>query len=115
MCRCSETELNWVSTAMRKISELMQLLRGMSINRYFPAMGTAGFERTAVKGKRRVPRPPPRITASTSFVGVMLNLLRIAGPALKLSTDKGRLPARNGFEPLISQGQPELPSCKYLL
>src|SRR5574340_285553 len=98
MCRCSETELNWVSTAMRKISELMQLLRGMSIKRYLPAMGTAGFERTVVKGKRRVPRPPPRITASTSFVGVMLNLLRLAGPAQKLHTDKGRIPPRIGFD-----------------
>jgi hypothetical protein len=34
--------------------------------RYFPPMGTAGFDRFNVNGKRRLPRPPPRITPITS-------------------------------------------------
>ncbi len=53
---------------MRRRSEFRQLLTGMSMSRYFPPMGTAGFERCAVRGKSRVPRPPPRITASASFI-----------------------------------------------
>src|SRR4029079_7249440 len=42
---------------------------GMSMSRYLPAMGTAGLERCRVSGKRREPRPPPRITLRTSFMG----------------------------------------------
>jgi hypothetical protein len=30
--------------------ELMQLLMGISMSRYLPAMGTAGFERMRVSG-----------------------------------------------------------------
>jgi hypothetical protein len=45
----------------------MQLLIGISTNRYLPAMGTAGFERLEVKGYNRLPAPPPRITATTEF------------------------------------------------
>ena len=37
--------------------ELMQLLMGMSMRRYFPAMGTAGLARSLVSGYRRVPCP----------------------------------------------------------
>src|SRR5262245_37584896 len=44
---------------------LMQLLIGMSIRRYLPAMGTAGLLRSIVNGNRRVPRPPPRMRLST--------------------------------------------------
>jgi hypothetical protein len=40
---------------------------GTSISRYFPAIGTAGLERIWVKGYRRLPCPPPKITASTFF------------------------------------------------
>jgi hypothetical protein len=40
---------------------------GMSINRYFPAMGTAGLARILVKGYRRLPAPPPRMIAKTRF------------------------------------------------
>jgi hypothetical protein len=47
--------------------ELIQFEIGMSTNRYFPAMGTAGFERLAVRGYKRVPAPPPRITAKIDF------------------------------------------------
>ena len=49
------------------VSACMQLLMGMSIRRYLPPIGTAGFERCWVSGKSRVPRPPPRISASTSL------------------------------------------------
>ena len=68
MCRLSDAELNCVSTKMRRISEWRQLLIGMSMRRYFPPIGTAGFDREWVSGKRRVPRPPPRMIASTSFM-----------------------------------------------
>jgi hypothetical protein len=39
----------------------------MSISRYLAASGTAGFERSAVSGNNRVPRPPPNTTATTFF------------------------------------------------
>src|SRR5258705_3234014 len=42
---------------------------GMSISRYLPAIGTAGLERCSVSGNRRDPRPPPRMTLRTSFIG----------------------------------------------
>src|SRR5512140_2967307 len=74
MWRCSETELNWVRIATRLIPELMQLLMGMSISRYFPAIGTAGLERIFVKGCKRVPLPPPIITPRTSFMAGIVNL-----------------------------------------
>src|SRR5215212_10467111 len=80
MWRCSETELNCVRIATRKIPELMQLLIGMSIRRYFPAIGTAGFERILVNGCRRDPRPPPIMTPRTSFIdGIAAPLLSIGG------------------------------------
>jgi hypothetical protein len=41
-CLFRLSELYCVSTKMRRTSELMQLLMGMSISRYLPAMGTAG-------------------------------------------------------------------------
>ena len=50
--------------------ELIQLLIGISTNRYLPAIGTAGFERLAVNGYKRVPAPPPNITAITDFANV---------------------------------------------
>src|SRR5437867_28549 len=52
----------------------MQLLMGMSMRRYFPAMGTAGFERNLVNGCRRDPRPPPIMTPRTSFIDGMVVL-----------------------------------------
>jgi hypothetical protein len=45
----------------------MQLLIGISTKRYLPAIGTAGLLRLAVRGCKRVPAPPPRITAMTDF------------------------------------------------
>jgi hypothetical protein len=43
----------------------MQLLMGISTNLYLPAIGTAGFDRLAVSGYKRLPAPPPKITATT--------------------------------------------------
>jgi hypothetical protein len=71
-----ETELNCVNTAILYIPELMQLLIGISIRRYCPAIGTAGFASIVVRGKRRVPLPPPRITANTSSKGNIIILLK---------------------------------------
>ena len=51
---------------------LMQFEIGMSISRYFPASGTAGLERCCVRGRSRVPFPPP-ITKPT-IVGIELSL-----------------------------------------
>src|ERR671910_543249 len=68
MCRLSDAELNCVRTKMRLTSECRHELIGMSIRRYLPAIGTAGFDRRSVSGKRRCPRPPPRMMASTSFM-----------------------------------------------
>src|SRR4051812_10282815 len=49
------------------MSEFRQLLIGISTNRYLPARGTAGLQRSAVNGCNRVPRPPPMMMASTRF------------------------------------------------
>jgi hypothetical protein len=69
--RWSDAVLNCVSRKIRLISELMQLLIGMSTSRYLPARGTAGLQRSSVRGASRVPRPPPMMTASTRFWVVM--------------------------------------------
>ena len=53
---------------MRRMSACRQPLTGMSIRRYLPPIGTAGFERVAVRGKRRDPWPPPRTMASVSVM-----------------------------------------------
>src|SRR5215210_5223816 len=63
MCLLSEAELYCVSTKILRMSELMQFETGMSMSRYLPPSGTAGFERSSVRGDRRVPAPPPRMTA----------------------------------------------------
>jgi hypothetical protein len=52
--------------------ELIQFEIGISTNRYFPAIGTAGLLRLAVKGYKRVPAPPPRITANVLFAADLL-------------------------------------------
>src|SRR5260221_12861037 len=46
----------------------MQLEIGMSTKRYLPASGTAGLDRSLVKGKSRVPAPPPIMTDRTLLV-----------------------------------------------
>src|SRR5215210_8337416 len=63
MCLFKDAELYCVSTKILRMSELMQFEIGMSTSRYLPPSGTAGFERRSVRGDRRVPAPPPRITA----------------------------------------------------
>ncbi len=70
MWRCKLTELNWVSTKIRFNPELMQFDIGISINRYLPAIGTAGLLRVLVNGKSRVPRPPPRISEITRGIAL---------------------------------------------
>ena len=54
MCRLSDAELNCVSTKIRRMSACRQLLIGMSISRYLPPIGTAGFER--MLGERKQAR-----------------------------------------------------------
>src|SRR5436305_153116 len=53
---------------MRFRLELMQLEMGISTRRYLPARGTAGLARSLVKGKSRVPAPPPMMTDRTLLV-----------------------------------------------
>src|SRR5690606_12141627 len=64
---------------------LMQFDTGMSINRYLPATGTAGFERGSVNGYSRVPAPPPRITEITlsmsGLLGGPTNIVRLHAEA----------------------------------
>ncbi len=63
MCRMSEVLLNCVSTYICRNPELMQFEIGISTMRYLPASGTAGFDRSLVRGKSRVPAPPPMMMA----------------------------------------------------
>src|ERR1041384_1605597 len=75
----------------------MQLLMGMSMRRYFPAIGTAGFERILVNGCRRDPRPPPIMTPRTSFIdGIAAPLPSLRGvfATTKQSPGSVRLPRR---------------------
>src|SRR5581483_5791126 len=46
----------------------MQLEMGISTSRYLPARGTAGLARSLVRGKSRVPCPPPMMIESTLLV-----------------------------------------------
>ena len=81
MWRLSDAELNCVSTKMRRMSACRQPLTGRSMRRYLPPIGTAGFERVAVSGKRREPWPPPSTMASVSLIITHSNtaMLRLAG------------------------------------
>src|SRR5437016_13626562 len=65
MCRFSDAELNCVRTKIFLRPELRQLLIGTSIRRYFPPSGTAGFDRSFVRGNNRLPAPPARTIDST--------------------------------------------------
>jgi hypothetical protein len=62
ICLFSEAELYIVNTNIRVMPEFNQFEIGMSTNLYLPAIGTAGFDRLAVNGNKRVPAPPPKIT-----------------------------------------------------
>ena len=48
-----------------KLRQDKELLIGMSTRRYLPAKGTAGLQRSLVKGFKRDPRPPPIIMQMT--------------------------------------------------
>src|SRR5450759_4888578 len=63
--------------------ELIQLLMGMSIRRYLPAIGTAGLERSLVSGYSRLPFPPPIITARISLRLGTLSSITTAAKFLK--------------------------------
>ena len=65
MCLLRDAELNWVTTYILSIPEFKQLEIGMSTNRYFPAIGTAGLDLVVVKGAKREPCPPPSTTHIT--------------------------------------------------
>src|SRR6185503_3202029 len=71
----------------------MQLEIATSTRRYFPPSGTAGLERCWVRGKSRVPAPPPRITASRlCFAGICFQ------PTLNLESN-ARIDAKQvGFQ-----------------
>ena len=58
----------WVRTPTVSTPELMQLLKGKSIIRYFPPKDTAGFATFAVNTPRRLPCPPARSMAIISFL-----------------------------------------------
>src|SRR5438046_9755979 len=73
---------------------LRQLLIGMSIRRYLPAMGTAGALRCLVSGYRRVPRPPPRIKLRTSCMAGV-SLLPVGCHLLGLPEDAEQVAAEN--------------------
>src|SRR6266508_2283887 len=90
MCLFRLSELYCVSTKMRRRSELRQLLMGMSMRLYFPAMGTAGFDSFSVRVYSCVPRPPPRITARHSFMTRVLESVR----ARRRATPGDPAPAR---------------------
>src|ERR1700741_3661161 len=79
----SDAELNCVSTKMRRMSACRQLLTGMSMSRYLPPIGTAGFDRSWVSGKSREPCPPPRISGRTSV------LIAIRPPMLHRPDSRG--------------------------
>src|SRR5580698_7695981 len=68
MCRFSDSALYCVRMYTRRRSELMQLERVMSMMRYCPAKGTAGFARSRVRGKRRSPAPPASNTPRVSLI-----------------------------------------------
>src|SRR6201996_3072867 len=74
MCLFNEAELNCVNTKIRSIPECRQLEIGISTNRYLPAIGTAGFERVAVSGYKRLPWPPPS-TMQITFEVISLGVL----------------------------------------
>merc|ERR1719253_652679 len=65
--RFKDTELNCVRMYILLMPELRQLDIGTSMRRYAPPMGTAGLARCLVRGYRRGPAPPPRITAATDL------------------------------------------------
>src|SRR6266498_5082180 len=88
----------------------MQLLIGMSMRRYLPAIGTAGFERILVRGCKRDPRPPPIITPSTSFIDGIANLHDMKCDSRSCECNE---PSQTGAKPLghMSSQTPEFYSA----
>jgi len=69
----------------------MQLEIGMSTNRYFPAIGTAGFERLSVSGASLDPWPPPKMMANVFlFMVVELKIGMLKYMLLLLFPKNGR-------------------------
>ncbi|MNY08805.1 hypothetical protein D3C86_1416790 [compost metagenome] len=69
MCELSDAELNCVRTKILLSPELRQFEIGISTKRYFPAIGTAGFDLVLVNGNNRLPLPPPKTMEITlSFI-----------------------------------------------
>src|SRR5215212_4834884 len=88
MCLLSDAELYCVRTNMRSMSELMQFEMGMSTSLYLPPSGTAGFERRCVRGDRRVPAPPPSMTARMfGLFGAISHLPYSFGKLMRASID----------------------------
>src|SRR6266704_248535 len=81
MCRFNEAELNCVRTKSFFSPEFRQLLIGTSISRYFPPSGTAGFDRSFVRGNSRLPAPPARMIDGTC-VGFSLLFRTILFPMI---------------------------------
>jgi hypothetical protein len=50
-----------VTTNILFTPEFKQLEMGISINLYFPAIGTAGFDLWLVNGANLLPAPPPNM------------------------------------------------------
>lgn len=103
----------------------MQLLIGMSMSRYLPAIGTAGFERIFVNGCKRDPRPPPIMIPSTSFIDGIADLHVEGNSHLSIRDRHRRIgipPLSLNFEDLsqfarhenkgIRQQDPDIDQCK---
>ena len=65
MCMCRDAELNCVRMYICLKPALMELDKGMSTNLYFAPKGTAGLERSLVRGYNRDPLPPPKTMVKT--------------------------------------------------
>ena len=52
---------------------------GISTNRYLPAIGTAGFDRDAVRGESRLPCPPPNTMQITFDVITVYGVVVVVG------------------------------------
>src|SRR6267143_308001 len=80
---------------MERSPEFRQLLIGISTMRYFPPSGTAGFARSFVNGNKRVPAPPPMMTARVRCVVPGGS----AGVEIAAAEERGsvRLPLRTSF------------------
>jgi hypothetical protein len=56
ICAFGDAELNCVRTNILLMSEFKQFEIGISTSLYFPAIGTAGFDRVAVEGDNLDPQ-----------------------------------------------------------